>query len=184
MPYLVVMDGPQKGRRFAITESPMRIGRVTGNQIVLDSASVSSNHAEITKNADGFLLRDLASTNGTRVNGQRVTEAQLFRDDAILLGDLPVSFGGDDIPVRMEPLPQPATAKLAATTTDDVPATVSRASVVVASSASGKHASASVPRDFKRRRDARLLWVSIILLLLIGVVFAGWKFYHALFGHG
>jgi len=182
MPYLVVMDGPQKGRRFAITESPIRIGRVTGNQIVLDSASVSSNHAEITKNAEGFLLRDLGSTNGTRVNGQRVTELQLYRDDAILLGDLPVSFGGDDAPVRRDAIPQPAASKPSAT--GEIPATVSRASVVVASSASGKHASASVPRDFKRRRDARLLWVSIILLLLVGVAFASWKFYHALFGHG
>ena len=183
MPYLVVMDGPQKGRRFAITESPMRIGRVTGNHVVLDSVSVSSNHAEITKSADGFVLRDLGSTNGTRVNGQRVTETPLFRDDAVLLGDLAVSFGGDDAPVRKEPLPLPATAKLAATE-EAPPATVSRAAVVVASTASGKHASASVPRDFKKRRDARLLWVSIILLLLVGVAFAGWKFYHALFGHG
>ena len=182
MPYLVVMDGPQKGRRYAISEESTRIGRVAGNQIVLDNVSVSSSHAEIAKSPDGYRLRDLDSTNGTRVNGHRVTDTLLFRDDEILFGDLPVTFSGDNAPLRQElpPLPAPpAKAPVA-----EIPATVSRAALVVASSASGKHAIASMPRDFRKRRDARLLWVGVILLLLICVAFAGWKFYHALFVKG
>ena len=188
MPYLVVMDGPQKGRRYAITEIT-RIGRVAGNHIVLDNASVSSGHADITKGNDGFRLRDLDSTNGTRVNGHRVTDTLLFRDDEVLFGDLPVVFSGDDAPLRRDtdvitPAAPPTQPPTRPTSTQEIPATVSRASVVVASSTSGKHPTASMPRDFRKRRDARLLWVGVILLLLIGVAFAGWKFYTTLFGHG
>jgi len=177
MPYLVVMDGPQKGRRYAIADSTTRIGRVAGNHIVLDNASVSSGHAEIVKENDGFRLRDLDSTNGTRVNSHRVTDTLLFRDDEILLGDLPVVFSGEDAPRRQEP-PKPATPDAA-----EEPATATRPPVVVASTASGKHATISMPPDFRKRRDTRLFWIAAILLLLIGIGFAGWKFYHSVFSH-
>ena len=83
MPYLVVMDGPQKGRRFAITDDATRIGRIAGNHIVLDNASVSSCHAEITKSSEGVRLRDLDSTNGTRVNGMRTTDTKLNNGDQV-----------------------------------------------------------------------------------------------------
>lgn len=171
MPYLVVMDGPQKGRRFAITDSTTRIGRVAGNHIVLDNASVSSGHAEIVKGNDGFRLRDLDSTNGTRVNSHRVTDTLLFRDDEILLGDLPVVFSGEDAPLRQELL-RPATPDVV-----EEPVTASRPPVVVASTASGKHTTVSMPPDFRKRRDTRLFWVAVILFLLIGIGVAGWKFY-------
>ena len=183
MPYLVVMDGPQKGRRFAITDDATRIGRIAGNHIVLDNASVSSCHAEITKSSEGVRLRDLDSTNGTRVNGHRVTDTQLFRDDEVLFGDLPVVFSGPDAPERLEQ-PKPPAAANKPSDTVVLPATVARAAVVVASSVSGKHSIASMPKDFRRRRDARLLWVGVILLLLVGIAFASWKFYHALFHKG
>ena len=184
MPYLVVMDGPQKGRRFAIADDATRIGRVAGNHIVLDNVSVSSGHAAITKCPEGFRLRDLDSTNGTRVNSHRVTDTLLFRDDEILFGDLPVVFSGEDAPLRQEQV-KPGTTSPTPTTDDtEVPETVSRPSIVVASSASGKHATASLPPDFRKRRDARLLWVVVILLLLVGIVIAGWRFYHILFGKG
>ena len=176
MPYLVVMDGPQKGRRFALADGATRIGRVVGNHIVLENGSVSSGHAEIVKSADGFRLRDLDSTNGTRVNNHRVTDTLLFRDDEILFGDLPVVFGGDDAPLRQEQN-KTAAANVAAS-----PVAVTRPPVVVASSASGKRTTVSMPPDFRRHRDTRLLWVAVILLLLVGIAFGIWKFVHSLRG--
>jgi pSer/pThr/pTyr-binding forkhead associated (FHA) protein len=175
MPYLVVMDGPQKGRRFAIKDDVTRVGRVAGNHIVLDNVSVSSGHAEIQRGEEGYRLRDLDSTNGTRVNGHRITDTLLFRDDEILFGELQVIFSGEDAPVRDTPV-KPVAAEVAPS-----PATVSRPTVVVASSASGKHASVPVPPDFKKRRDTRLLWIGLIVLLLVGIGFGIWKFYTALF---
>lgn len=175
MPYLVVMSGPQKGRRYAITDNITRLGRVVGNHIVLDNISVSSGHAEIVREQQSFRLRDLDSTNGTRVNGHRVTDTLLFRDDEVRFGDLPVVFSGEDAPLRQV---QNATAD-ALLVSPEIP--VTRPPVTVASSASGKHANVSMPPDFRKRRDAKIVWVFVIMLLLVGICFGVWKFYQTLF---
>ncbi|MCX4844412.1 DUF1707 and FHA domain-containing protein [Streptomyces sp. NBC_00893] len=66
---------------------PLRIGRDPVNGLRLNHETVSRQHAELTAQGGRWLLRDLGSTNGTCVNGQRVTGTVLVRD-----GDQ-VSFG-------------------------------------------------------------------------------------------
>ncbi|MEU2247176.1 DUF1707 and FHA domain-containing protein [Streptomyces sp. NPDC019224] len=66
---------------------PLLIGRDPGNGLRLTHETVSRTHAELTAHGDRWLLRDLGSTNGTCVNGQRVTGTVPVRE-----GDQ-VSFG-------------------------------------------------------------------------------------------
>lgn len=74
------------GREFAI-------GRSSSNQIVLTDASVSSHHARLTPRADGFVITDLGSRNGTTVNGERVTGSRLLRGgEAIGIGEALLDF--------------------------------------------------------------------------------------------
>ena len=179
MPYLVIMEGPLKGRRFALADGATRIGRISGNHIVLDNGSISSGHAEITRTAEGFRLRDLDSTNGTRVNDHRITDTLLFRNDQIVFGDLPAVFEGDDAPVRQEQAKSP-TAPAAIAPAAAAPAPVARPPIVV-SSATGKRATVRLPPDFRKRRDLRVFWIAMILLLLVLIGFAGLRFYHTVF---
>lgn len=172
MPCLVVMEGPLKGRRFTLADGITRIGRVAGNHVVLDNGSISSLHAEITRTPEGFLLRDLDSTNGTRVNDHRITDTLLFRNDRVLFGDLLVAFEGDDAPVRQEQS-RPAAAP--------APAPAPRPPVVVASTATAKHSTIVLPPDFRKRRDLRPFWIVVIVLLVILIGFAGQRFFHTLF---
>jgi len=131
---------------------------------VLDAPSVSSTHCEIVSGGDGFHLRDLGSTNGTRVNGEPVKDSLLFRNDAIQLGDIPALFTGDDVPERPaaaaaeEPLPLP-----------------SRPAITLTSAASGPRP-AVCPPDFKRRRDVRLIWAGVIVALLLLIAWAAREF--------
>jgi len=180
MPDLVVMDGPQKGRRFPITDETTHIGRVAGNHVVLESLSVSSNHAAIVRSTEGYRLRDLDSTNGTRVNSHRITDTLLFRDDEIFFGDLPVIFCGGDAPQRKDAEPTPVAP---APVSPPLQPVEPRPSVVIATSSGGKTAKISMPRDFRKRRDARLLWMGVILILLIGIVYGIWKYYQTLFAN-
>ncbi|MFB7917342.1 DUF1707 and FHA domain-containing protein [Streptomyces sp. NPDC056061] len=66
---------------------PLLIGRDPGNGLRLNHETVSRLHAELTVRNGGWMLRDLGSTNGTCVNGQRVTGSVPVRE-----GDQ-VSFG-------------------------------------------------------------------------------------------
>ena len=175
MPYLVIMEGPLKGRRFALADGATRIGRISGNHIVLDNGSISSGHAEITRTAEGFRLRDLDSTNGTRVNDHRITDTLLFRNDQIVFGDLPVVFEGEDAPVRQEQSKPSAVPEAAA------PAPVARPPIVVAS-ATGKRTTVRLPPDFRKHRDLRVVWIAMIVLLLVLIGFAGLRFYTTVFG--
>ncbi|MEU6506348.1 MULTISPECIES: DUF1707 and FHA domain-containing protein [Streptomyces] len=66
---------------------PLRIGRDPANGLRLNHETVSRVHAELHRQGDMWVLRDLGSTNGTTVNGRRVTGAVVVRE-----GDL-VAFG-------------------------------------------------------------------------------------------
>jgi len=73
-PYIVVVDGPRAGAHFPLTDGQNVIGRSEGCVIRLEDQSVSRQHAEITKNDSGWMLKDLGSKNGSSVNGHSVVE--------------------------------------------------------------------------------------------------------------
>ena len=81
-------DAP--GNRTAIhrwTQQRVRIGRDGDNDIPVDDLLVSRHHAELERTPDGrFVLIDLNSANGTFVNGQRISRAQLTDEDYVTIG--------------------------------------------------------------------------------------------------
>ena len=79
---LVILQGPEKGRRFELPDAPLLIGR-DSKTLPLSDNTVSRRHAELRPNEKGeWILRDLGSSNGTYVNGQRAD-----RLVALKLGD-------------------------------------------------------------------------------------------------
>jgi hypothetical protein len=90
---LRVQGAWQNPRLPAITlppaeSAPLRIGRLPGNDLRLSHASVSRAHAELRRDGAFWLLRDLGSTNGTRVNGSRIIGTASVRPgDRVSFGD-------------------------------------------------------------------------------------------------
>jgi hypothetical protein len=80
------------GRRFPLADVPLAIGRATDAPIRVTDTSVSRRHAEIRPSAGGWVIVDLGSTNGTRVNGAPVTERKLDDGDTITVGDAVLRF--------------------------------------------------------------------------------------------
>jgi predicted component of type VI protein secretion system len=70
---IVVRKGPRPGQLFPITEDVISVGRDPLSDIVLEDAEVSRHHARLTMTAAGYELQDLGSTNGTFVDGQRLS---------------------------------------------------------------------------------------------------------------
>jgi GGDEF domain-containing protein len=88
----VVIAGSELGRRYPLPASEARIGRVSINEIVVDDRSISRTHARVFPTPEGFVLEDLASTNGLLVN-EIATTRRLLRDgDIIRLGRTVLKF--------------------------------------------------------------------------------------------
>ncbi len=80
------------GRRVAIGEDPVTVGRLPECDIVLSDPNVSRRHAEVRRRGNEFVVVDLGSTNGTRVNGAGVRERRLADGDEITVGGTHIRF--------------------------------------------------------------------------------------------
>jgi transcriptional regulator with GAF, ATPase, and Fis domain len=74
---LVVVDGPEKGQDFDLNKTKTYVGRSSVNDITIKDNSISSTHFELRAEEEGFLLRDVGSTNGTMLGGCRIKEVYL-----------------------------------------------------------------------------------------------------------
>jgi FHA domain len=96
-----ILTGPG-GQRTDITSNILTIGRAPDNQLVLQDQQLSSHHAEIRPDAQGYLLVDMNSRNGTFVNEQRLvpqTPRLLISGDVIRVGETRFNYeiaGSDD----------------------------------------------------------------------------------------
>lgn len=89
---LTVVDGPNQGKEYFF-ESTASIGRVEQNDIVLVEPGISRNHAAIRDEHGVFILEDLGSANGTRLNGEQIAEGEVLRDgDYITLSQTTMQF--------------------------------------------------------------------------------------------
>jgi len=79
------------GRRLTLGSDAVVVGRSADNAIVFDDPNVSRRHAEITAGGGGWVVKDLGSTNGTKVNGVVIAGERALRD-----GDI-VSFASHSI---------------------------------------------------------------------------------------
>jgi hypothetical protein len=162
MAYLVLMDGPDKGQRYELPpDGEVTLGRADDNGIVVEGPAVSSHHCSIIVSRQGFALRDRGSTNGTRVNDEPVSEAQLYRGDVVSLGTTPIMIEGSDVPAREG---DPAVSGGVERKRPDFRPRTTRSSAPVLR-----------PKDFGKRRDHNRHWKVAILLIgllvLVGLVY-------------
>ena len=94
--YLIIKDGPRAGRLFRLNPKGTTVGRDWHNDIILDDEAVSRQHAKIRVEGEGdeekFFLYDLASTNGTFVNGKQILKHALEDGDEIVMGETTLVF--------------------------------------------------------------------------------------------
>jgi hypothetical protein len=85
---LVVKSGPNPGTPFDLSKEVTLIGRDVTNDISLGDAEVSRQHARLTQTPGGYVLEDLGSTNGSFVNGERLSAPRvLTAGDLIGMGE-------------------------------------------------------------------------------------------------
>jgi pSer/pThr/pTyr-binding forkhead associated (FHA) protein len=100
---LLVRSGALKGRRLPVKVPVVNIGRAEFNDVVIADASVSTSHAKLQRRDDIWMLTDLGSTNGTFVEGERLSgEVALGPGTTVKFGEVAVLFEPLDetVPIR------------------------------------------------------------------------------------
>jgi predicted component of type VI protein secretion system len=93
MAKLVIRTGSQMGAEFPADRAVIRLGRGSGNDVILQDSQASRQHAEISRQGDQFVIRDLGSTNGTYVNDERVVGSRPLRPgDRVRIGDTILAY--------------------------------------------------------------------------------------------
>jgi pSer/pThr/pTyr-binding forkhead associated (FHA) protein len=86
---LVVVSGPQAGREHLLFEPIVAIGRTDENDVTIADVSVSRHHGRLKRHDDGgYTLSDLGSSNGTLVNGRRVSSGRVMPGDRVQFGNV------------------------------------------------------------------------------------------------
>ncbi len=111
---LLVIHGPEQGARFDLADQPVSLGRGMQNTIRILDTEVSRMHAVIQPTADGFVLVDRNSSNGSFVNGVAVRSRELAHGDQVQIGRTVLLFAE----AQLEP-PKPSSDRVALLATHD-----------------------------------------------------------------
>ena len=110
---LEVLEGDHAGEVLPLDPGGLKMGRKASNRLVLKDEKVSGEHAAVVFEDGRYVLRDLGSTNGTLIDGHKITEVPLSPGDEFLVGRVRIRFraadgagqapaggGGDDLKVH------------------------------------------------------------------------------------
>ena len=130
MPSLIVSLPDEPEVTHELTDEVITLGRISENALQIEHASVSSYHAELTLRGDNYILKDLGSTNGTRVNGRAIEpeqEVPLNPNDEIQFGHVETKYV-TDAGSHSQPLPSDAEPAVAVASSSAVPSNFANAS--------------------------------------------------------
>jgi pSer/pThr/pTyr-binding forkhead associated (FHA) protein len=159
MPKLHILSGVLEGKVYDLIEERITLGRALDNMIRLEDGTVSHHHAMLLQDGTEYKLRDLNSTNGSRVNGMRIVETKLHHGDAVRLGSVELRFESD-IKKSSQPLPPTQTG-------------VDIAQVGTGSAPPPSFGSASPFGRKSNRKRSPIVW-GVLGLGIIAVLVLGW----------
>jgi predicted component of type VI protein secretion system len=159
MAKLHILSGQLEGKVFDLLEERVTVGRALDNTIRMEDGTISHHHAVFVIDAEGCKLRDLNSTNGTRVNGMRITETMLNNGDQVRMGSVEMRFESD-VKKASQPLPPSQTG-------------VDLSQVGQGGGPPPSFASAS-PVGRKRRSQRSALTLGVLGLALVAVLSLVW----------
>jgi pSer/pThr/pTyr-binding forkhead associated (FHA) protein len=107
MAKLVLLSAGMTGRTHELKGEKTTVGRVEDNTFQIAEPSVSSHHAEVLLRGNDVIVKDLNSTNGTFINGEKVTESPIKPGQILRLGQIEMRLETDTPPASSKkPLDQ------------------------------------------------------------------------------
>lgn len=171
----VMRSGPTPGKIYPLEADEITVGRESSNTIAINDAEVSRKHARLEKRGTSYVIQDLGSTNGTFVNGGRISGIQVLN-----AGD-EVSFGENillmyeaivDPNATMVSSPKPAKTEISSqkpvvATPAAAPAPSRPAASAPAPAYAGKVPAGPAPAPAKKSNSKIILIVILVVVLCI-----------------
>lgn len=96
IPRVIILSEIMRGKTYELSGDLFKIGRTEANDICIPDGTISTHHCELIKDGDGYVARDQNSTNGTRINGIKITEQRLCNSDILQVGGIEILFDCED----------------------------------------------------------------------------------------
>ena len=163
-PELLITSGPMSGTRFEVGAGGVRLGRSSSNDVHIPDEELSRNHCLFEQSGEaGIRVTDLASANGTFVNGEQLgsDSRELKGGDTIEVGSTKISVVGDEPPFA----PRAAGIKVAAT----VDLGLGAASAEPAQGGVASHKQSKTQGGCQRTIIANVLWVVAALTVAVAI---------------
>jgi pSer/pThr/pTyr-binding forkhead associated (FHA) protein len=163
MAKLVLLSPGMTGRTHELKADKTTIGRLEDNTLQIAEASVSSHHCEVLLRGSDVVVRDLNSTNGTYISGEKVTERNLKPGQILRLGQ---------VEMRLETDGPPATSKKPL----DQTLVMQRGVSLTELERSGRAGFDTASKGFSRKDNKfnRIFWIAaavVGLLLLVAIAY-------------
>jgi predicted component of type VI protein secretion system len=182
----VMRSGPNPGKIYPLDALEILIGRDTSDGIIINDAEVSRKHAKLSLHGSTYMIQDLGSTNGTFVNGLRLTGTQVLKaGDTVSIGEnivmmYEVAFDPDATviasaevsktfaPIDM-PTPTPAPVQVSAQASVPTPTPAPAPAPSSTPTYSGQVPAGPGPLAIAPVKKKLPIWLIIVIILLLAV---------------
>ena len=96
IPRVIILSEIMRGKTFELTKELYTIGRTEDKDICIPDSTISTLHCELIQDSEGYTAYDKNSTNGTRINGIRISEQRLCNSDILQVGGIEILFDCED----------------------------------------------------------------------------------------
>ncbi|MGH7942466.1 MAG: FHA domain-containing protein [Limisphaerales bacterium] len=171
MAKLVVLTQSMAGRSCDLATERTTVGRVEDNAFQIAEPSVSSRHCEILLRGTDVVVKDLNSTNGTFINGEKVSEAVLKPGQTLRLGNVELKLDTPGAPAGSAPA-SPAAPAAAPPPPKKEPVKAPSGGVSLSDLESGGGRSFDTTKDFTKKKPGKTMyfWIAVGVALLIIII--------------
>ncbi len=156
MAKLVVLSEGLTGKTYELKVEKTTIGRVEDNSFSIAEPSVSSHHCEVLLRGNDVVVKDLNSTNGTYINGEKISEAPLKHGQILRLGQMEM---------RLEVAAPPAAGKIPLAQTRPLPG------VKLNELEQGAKPTFAKDSPFaKKSNKTAVVFITIVIILVAGIL--------------
>jgi len=173
MAKLVILSQGMTGRSLELKVDKTTIGRVEDNMFSIAEASVSSHHCEVLLRGNDVVIHDLNSTNGTFINGEKITESVLKPGQTLRLGQVELRLETEGAATSSTP---PPASKPAAPAAGSSPSKKAESTIVMQQGVKLTELETGTQRRFETagkgfsKKDNKANKIFLIAAIVVGVI--------------